>query len=117
MKKLITLILLIACASAITKVSVPDAPSISYMGTGPDSEIFTLDKGLVLFNITGDELSNCIAYLLYPDGDSDLVFCDDGSYNYSKLVVIREGGTYGLNIDRAGNWTVKVTQVTNSNSD
>jgi len=114
MKKLITLILLISCASAITKVSVPDAPSISYIGSGQSSELFTLDEGLVLINITGDELSYCGVWLLHPDGDRDLLFNDWRSYNYSTLAVIRESGTYGLNIDRAGNWTVKVTQVTNT---
>ncbi|MDD2834804.1 MAG: hypothetical protein PHY05_01505 [Methanothrix sp.] len=107
------LLLLIACASAVTRVSISESPSLSLYGNGQKAELFTLNKGLTLFNMTYDETSNFAVWLLYPDGDRDLLVNDYGSpFNGSTLVQIDESGLYGLNIEGDGNWTINITQVT-----
>lgn len=107
------LLMIIADASAVSRVSISESPDISLSGNGQKAELFTLDKGLTLFNMTYDETSNFAVWLLYPDGDRDLLVNDYGSpFNGSTLVQIEESGLYGLNIEGDGNWTIDITQVT-----
>jgi len=113
--KVLILFLLTANALAVSRVSISESPGISLSGIGQKAELFTLDKGLALFNMTYDETSYFSVWLLYPDGDRDLLVSNsDSPFNGSTLVQVEEGGLYGPNIEGDGNWTINITQVTSS---
>jgi hypothetical protein len=111
----IVLLLLIAGASAASKVSIPGTPDISLSGKGQKAELVTLEEGLTVFNITNDEISYFGVKLYRPDGGYDRLvnYAEDTPYNGSQLVQIK-GGLYGLSIEGEGNWTVNITQIKSS---
>jgi len=93
------LFLLTADALAVSRVSISEPPGISLTGNGQKAELFTLDKGLTLFNMTYDKTSHFAVWLLYPDGDRDLLVNYYGTpFNGSTLVQIEESGLYGLSM-------------------
>jgi hypothetical protein len=100
------------CVSSYKSINL-GISHISLSGNGQKAELFTLNKGLTLFNMTYDEPSYSAVWLLYPDGGRDLLVNDYGSpFNGSTLVQIDESGLYGLNIKGDGNWTINITQIT-----
>jgi hypothetical protein len=73
---------------------------------------FTLEKGISIFEIThtgGD--SNFSVVLMNGNGEwVDLLVNEIGEYSGKKAVGINKKGTYLLDIEADGNWTVNITQ-------
>lgn len=73
---------------------------------------FTLEKGISIFEIThtGGE-SNFSVVLMKSNGEwVDLLVNEIGNYSGKKAVGIDKKGTYLLDIEADGNWTVNITQ-------
>lgn len=78
-------------------------------GTGTKTQKVTLSKGAVIFNYTYKGQHNFIVTL--KDSDAKvvaLVANEIGSISGSKSVNIRESGTYLLDVEAEGKWTLDI---------
>ncbi len=86
---------------------------IQLSGNGQTAtQVFTLEKGISIFEIThtGGE-SNFSVILRKSNGEwVDLLVNEIGNYSGKKAVGIDSKGTYLLDIEADGNWTVNITQ-------
>jgi hypothetical protein len=86
---------------------------IQISGTGKTAtQLFTLQKGISIFEIThtGGE-SNFSVILMKSNGDwVDLLVNEIGEYSGKKAIGIDKSGSYLLDIEADGNWTVNITQ-------
>jgi len=93
---------------AATTTPVP----ITLSGTGQQaSEMFYLDEGLVVFEMTHDGDGYFGIWLLDDEGGRiDLLVNEGGDFNGSKAVGINKAGIYLLDISADGNWTITIEQ-------
>ena len=93
---------------AVTTTPVP----ITLSGMGQQaSEMFYLDEGLVIFEMTHDGDGYFGIWLLDDEGDMiDLLVNEGGEFDGSKAVGISGGGIYLLDISANGNWTITIEQ-------
>lgn len=87
-----------------------EAPPTRFDGTGVSvSPVLDLDAGLVRFRLTHDGSENFIVELYAADGEPiDLLVNEIGEFTGAQAVEIEEAGSYLLNIDADGDWTVEV---------
>jgi hypothetical protein len=98
--------------SSSASPNVSQSVPISFRGMGQQaSPFFTLKPGLAIFKMTHDGESNFDIWLLDSKGNKvELLVNEIGTFNGSKAVGIKEGGTYILDIDADGNWKIDITQ-------
>jgi hypothetical protein len=90
----------------------PAAP-LEFSGTGPQAtEQFDLSAGLARFEMTHQGESNFIVTLLDDEGAEvgSSLMNEIGPIDSSQAVQIPEDGTYLLNVDADGAWTIRVQQ-------
>ena len=99
-------------ALMILQVAVTTPESITLSGTGQQaSEMFYLDKGLVIFEMTHDGDGYFGVWLFDDEGKRiDLLVNEGGEFDGSKAVGISESGIYLLDISANGNWTITIEQ-------
>lgn len=89
-----------------------DAPATrEFSGTGATATAqFTLPRGLARFQMTHEGESNFIVYLLNSEGNEvDVSLVNEiGPFNGSQAVRVPEAGTYLLDVDADGPWTIRV---------
>lgn len=90
----------------------PQPEPLEFSGTGPQAtEPFELSAGLARFEMTHQGESNFIVELLDEEGNEVGMFSlvnEIGPYDGSQAVQIPEDGTYLLNVDADGAWTIRV---------
>jgi len=86
--------------------------SAEFSGTGDTaSSAFTLDAGLAVFDMTHIGSSNFIVHLLDMDGHVVEYLANEiGDYDGSAAVGIDTQGSYYLDIDADGPWSISITQ-------
>lgn len=73
--------------------------------------MFTLTQGLVIFHMTHDGGSNFAVVLLDDKGEwVELLVNEIGRFDGAKAVGIGRTGTYLLDIQADGNWTILIEQ-------
>ena len=91
----------------------PPAEPIEFSGTGPQAtEEFDLSAGLARFEMTHQGESNFIVELLDDEGAQvgSSLMNEIGLIDSSQAVQIPEDGSYLLNVDADGAWTIRVEQ-------
>lgn len=98
-------------AEAKKKKSKAIAP-IQISGSGKTAtQTFVLQKGISIFEMSHTGDSNFVVELLKSNGDYvDMPVNEIGNYSGKKAIGIEKSGTYLLNIEADGNWTVNITQ-------
>jgi hypothetical protein len=93
-------------------MALTDKPAIALSGQGQEaSEIFTLKKGLAIFNMKYSGTSNFIIWLLDSNGDKvGLLANEIGAFNGAQALEIPGPGDYILDVDADGPWTVDIAQ-------
>jgi hypothetical protein len=75
------------------------------------TQTFALQKGISIFEISHTGDSNFVVELLKSNGEwVDMPVNQIGNYSGKKAIGIDKNGTYLLNIEADGNWTVNITQ-------
>ena len=99
-------------ALIILQAAATTPESITLSGTGQQaSEMFYLDEGLVIFEMTHDGDGYFGIWLLDDEGDRiDLLVNEGGEFDGSKAVGINKAGIYLLDISADGNWTITIEQ-------
>ena len=91
--------------------STPAAQSFSGQGQRAITSIH-LDTGLTIVTLTHTGSSNFIVWLRDSSGeDIELLVNEIGPFNGSTAIGIAASGTYALDIDADGAWTVKIEQL------
>ena len=91
----------------------PEPVSLDFSGTGPQAtEPFDLSTGLARFEMIHQGESNFIVVLLDDEGAEvgSSLTNEIGPIDSSQAVQIPEDGTYLLNVDADGAWTIRVQQ-------
>jgi lipopolysaccharide export LptBFGC system permease protein LptF len=113
---LLTFILLIFSCDNTSKISgekkereIKQQISSTISGKGDKVETVRLNKGLAIFSISHSGSRNFIIWLKDQSGKNiELLVNDIGSYNGQKTATLREDGTYILEVQANGNWTINV---------
>jgi|GEM_PF-2606726 len=86
--------------------------SASFSGSGSTAiGPFTLNQGLAVFDMTHTGSSNFIVWLLDSNGEYvDLMANEIGDYDGSQATGIDARGSYYLDVDADGPWSIDVTQ-------
>jgi hypothetical protein len=104
---------IISKAEAKKKKKKKAIAPIQISGTGKTAtQLFTLQKGVSIFEIThtGGE-SNFAVTLMKSNGEwVDLLVNEIGEYSGKRAIGIEKSGSYLLDIEADGNWTVNITQ-------
>jgi hypothetical protein len=95
-----------------TPTPIPTIAPISLSGVGQQaSKKFQLQQGLAIFKLTHNGSSNFIVQLLGSNGQNiDNLVNEIGLFNGSKAEGIQNAGTYVLDIQADGKWTVTIQQ-------
>ena len=91
----------------------PAAEPLEFSGVGPQAtEQFELSAGLARFEMAHQGESNFIVELLDEEGAEvgPSLMNEIGSIDSSQAIQIPEDGTYLLNVDADGSWTIRVLQ-------
>jgi tetratricopeptide (TPR) repeat protein len=98
---------------------IPASSLEQFKGQGQQvSPKFRLQNGLVIFRMTHDGRRLFRIWLLDDKGSHVALLASTvGSFNGSKAVGIKQAGTYILNIDADGNWTVQVEEQKRDQND
>ncbi len=91
----------------------PQPEAIEFSGTGPHAtEPFELSAGLARFEMTHQGEGDFVVELLDDEGAEvgPSLRNEVGPLDSSQLVQIPEDGTYLLNVDADGAWTIRVLQ-------
>jgi hypothetical protein len=99
-------------ATQVAPTPIPTIAPISLSGVGQQaSHKFQLQQGLAIFKLTHNGSANFIVQLLDSNGKTiDYVVNEIGSFDGSKAEGIQNAGTYILDIQADGNWTVTIQQ-------
>lgn len=99
-------------AAQATPTPMQTIAPISLSGVGQQaSKKFQLQQGLAIFKLTHNGSSNFIVHLLESNGqDVDGLVNEIGSFDGSKAEGIQNAGTYVLDIQADGKWTVTIQQ-------
>lgn len=82
---------------------------LTFSGTGAQvTDPIEFSAGLALFELSHQGESNFIVYLIDGSGEEDLVISEIGAVDVSQGIRVPESGTYRLNIDADGPWTIQV---------
>jgi hypothetical protein len=90
----------------------PEPETLEFSGTGAQAtEQFDLSAGLARFEATHQGESNFWIDLLDVEGNQlDTVVNDIGPVDASQAIQVPEDGTYLLNVEADGSWTIRVQQ-------
>lgn len=99
-------------ATRTISVAAPPPEPLLFTGRGKQvSPLFSLTQGLVIFRMTHNGSSNFIIVLLDDHGDwVELLVNEIGSFDGAKAVGVESTGTYLLDIQADGDWTVTIEQ-------
>lgn len=83
--------------------------SSTISGKGDKVETVRLNKGLAIFSMSHSGSRNFIIWLKDQNGKNiELLVNDIGSYRGDKTATLREDGTYVLEVQASGSWTIRV---------
>lgn len=110
---LILLLIIISCGNT-KKSSQNDDTSKSQItktikGSGAETQRITLNKGAAIFKYNYSGSDNFIIWLKTSDAKNlDLIVNEIKSTSGSKSVSIPKDGTYILDVETVGNWTIDI---------
>lgn len=82
---------------------------LTFSGAGAQvTEPIEFSAGLAIFEMSHQGESNFIVDLVDVNGEEDLVISEIGAVDVSQGIRIPEDGTYRLNVDADGPWTIRV---------
>jgi len=89
-----------------TRAIVLLTPEIA-QGRGDSTAKFHLVPGLIEFTMTHSGTDNFIVWIYAQNGDKDLIVNEIGSYSGRRALQIGATGTYTLDVQADGAWTIQ----------
>ncbi len=101
----------------VTPVPTPASAPINISGSSQQaSQTFNLGQGLSIFKLSYTGSDNFSVWLVDSNGSNVSLLANTiGSFSGSKAVPIETAGSYLLNVQAVGPWTVNITQPRDSN--